>query len=157
MPQLTSSRTYVCHNLDSVVNLKDTWAIWKHLRTVNASTLPNELNFVNDTARDSKEIAKRLNEYFASVAKVLNSINTESCDPDLSKLQDFVKNRVPDNVSCKLPYITTDQVASHISVLDPSKATGLGGLGGPKIIKLASCILSVIIAALINKPSLMLS
>ena len=35
-------------------------------------------------------------------------------------------------------------------MLDPSKATGLDGLG-PKIIKLSSCILSPIIAALINK------
>ena len=144
------------HFTDSVVNLKDTRAIWKHLRTVNASvassnnTLPNELNFANETVRNSKEIAKRLNEYFASVAKVLNSTNTESCQPDLSKLQDFVNNRVPDNVSFKLPYITTEQVASYISALDPSKATGLDGLG-PKIIKMSSCILSPIIAALINK------
>ena len=80
----------------------------------------------------------------------MNSTYIETSEPDLSKLQDFVNGKVPDNVSFKLPYITCDQVASYISALDPSKATGLDGLG-PKIIKLASNILSAIAAALINK------
>ena len=141
---------------DSIENFKDTKTIWKHLRTINTSaastnnTLPSELKFANETLTDSKEIATKLNEYFASVAKVLNSTNTETSEPDLSKLQDFVNGKVPDNVSFKLSYITCDQVASNSSALDPSKATGLDGLG-PKIIKLASNILSPIVAALINK------
>ena len=144
------------HFSDSIENFKDTKTIWKHLRTINTSaastnsTLPSELKFANESLTDSKEIATKLNEYFASVAKVLNSTNTETSEPDLSKLQDFVNGKVPDNVSFKLPYITCDQVASYISALDPSKATGLDGLG-PKIIKLASNLLSPIVAAHINK------
>ena len=109
------------HFSDSIENFKDTKTIWKHLRTINTSaastnnTLPSELKFANETLTDSKEIATKLNEYFASVAKVLNSTNTETSEPDLSKLQDFVNGKVPNNVSFKLPYITCDQVASYIS------------------------------------------
>ena len=49
-----------------------------------------------------------------------------------------------------IPLITTDQVLSFIQFLDPSKATGLDGIG-PKIIKLAADLLSPFIATLINK------
>ena len=112
--------------------------------------MPSELIFENESVTDSKEIATKLNNYFASVANILNNHNTETSDPDLSKLQDFVNSKVPNNISFKLPYITDDQVESYISALDPSKATGLDGLG-PKIIKSAACILSPIIASLINK------
>ena len=144
------------HFTDSIENFKDTRTIWKHLRTVNApssstsNNLPSELIFENESVTDSKEIATKLNNYFASVAKILNNHNTETSDPDLSKLQDFVNSKVPNNISFKLPYITNEQVESYISALDPSKATGLDGLG-PKIIKSAACILSPIIASLINK------
>ena len=136
--------------------MKDIRTIWKHLRTVNASsastnkTLPDELIFDNESVSDSKTLATKLNEYFASIAKMLNNANTETSGPVLSKLGNFVNNKVPGNVNFKKPHITSDQVLSYISALDPSKATGLDGLG-PKIIKSAACILSPIIAALIYK------
>ena len=95
--------------------------------------MPSELIFENESVTDSKEIATKLNNYFASVAKILNNQNTDTSDPDLSKLQDFVNSKVPNNISFKLPYTTNDQVASYMSALDASKATGLDGLG-PKII-----------------------
>ena len=146
------------HFTNSIENLKDTRTIWKHLRTVNASsastnkTLSDELIFDNEGVSDSKTIATKLNEYFASIAKILNNANTETSGPDLSKLGNFVNNKVPDNVNFKISHITSDQVLSYISALDPSKATGLDGLG-PKIIKSAACIFSPIVAAaaLINK------
>ena len=131
------------HFTDSIENFKDTRTIWKHLRTVNApssstsNNLPSELIFENESVTDSKEIATKLNNYFASVAKILNNHNAETSDPDLSKLQDFVNSKVPNNISFKLPYITNEQVESYISALDTSKATGLDGLG-PKIIKSAA-------------------
>ena len=93
--------------------------IWKHLRTVNASsgstnkTLPDELIFDNESVSDSKTIAIKLNEYFASIAKILNNANTETSGPDLSKLGNFVNNKVPDNVNFKIPHITNDQVLSY--------------------------------------------
>ena len=70
--------------------------------------------------------------------------------PDLSKLENFVNSKIPDNVNFKIPHTISDQELSYISTLDPLKATGLDELG-PKIIKSAACILSPIIAAHINK------
>ena len=46
--------------------------------------------------------------------------------------------------------MTSEQVQSYIKALDPTKATGLDGLG-PKIFKLAINSLSPIIATLISK------
>ena len=68
----------------------------------------------------------------------------------MSKLNEFVNSRVPDNVTFKIPYIRNDQVLSYISALNPSKATGLDGLG-PKILKRAASIIAPSITALINK------
>ena len=69
-------------------------------------------------------------------------------EPD--KLRVFVESKIPENVSFKIPLITSEQVLSFINKLDPAKATGIDGLG-PKIIKLAANDLSPSIAMLINK------
>ena len=49
-----------------------------------------------------------------------------------------------------MPKITVNQVAEFINGLNPAKATGLDGIG-PRILKLASTVLSPSITALINK------
>ena len=66
------------------------------------------------------------------------------------KLRTFVESKIPENVSFKIPLITSEQVLSFINKLDPAKATGIDGLG-PKIIKLAANVLSPSIAMLITK------
>ena len=68
----------------------------------------------------------------------------------MTKLQTYVNEKVPDDILFSIPSITTEQVLSYINILDPSKATGLDGLG-PKIIELAATNLAPFIAALINK------
>ena len=50
----------------------------------------------------------------------------------------------------QIPHITTSQVSEFINKLDPSKATGLDGVG-PRILKLACDVLSPNSALLINK------
>ena len=135
------------HFTDSIENSKDTKLIWKHLRTINdpASTknriLPDELEVNNETISDLRQIAAKLNDYFSSIAHILNKTNTETRDPDLSKLNEFVNSRVPDTVTFKIPYIRNDQVLSNISALGPSKATSLDGLG-PKSLKRAASIIA---------------
>ena len=85
---------------------------------------------------NSEDVAAKLNEYFSSIAEVLNK------DSDMSLN--------PDNTIFHIPYITSDQVISFIQKLDSSKACGIDGLG-PRIIKLAAQVLSPSIALLINK------
>ena len=120
-------------------------------------SLPDELKCYllyretgNVLVSDSNEIASKLNEYFSSIARILDNASTSSTEPDLTKLEDFVNNKVPDATYFNIPYITTEQVLSVINDLDASKAIGLDGIG-PKIIKLAAHSLSPVITDLINK------
>ena len=68
------------------------------------------------------------------------------------KIKHFVNSKVPSDISFQIPFtfITTEQVCSFINKLDPSKATGLDGLG-PRILKLASRCSAPSFADLINK------
>ena len=142
----------------SIENFKDTSTIWKHLRAVNNGstssgiTLPDELIIEGVHFTDSETIATKFNEYFTSTAQILETSNSDTNDLDVTKLQEFVNDEVPENIHFSIPFITIDQDASYmyIHVLDPSKATGLDGLN-PKIIKLAANSLSLYIAAPINK------
>lgn len=144
------------HFTDAIENSKDTRVIWQHLRALNkghattSNNLPDELVVNDEHFSDSHSVATKLNEYFSSVAQILNSTNTDTSDLDHTKLTDFVNNKVPENTYFNIPYITIEQVSTFISSLDPSKATGLDGIG-PKIIKMAANCLSPIIAGFINK------
>ena len=144
------------HFTDSIETSKSTSSIWKHLSAINkgttsnANNLPDEIFIDNVLVSDSNEIASKLNEYFSSIARILDNASTSSTEPDLTKLEDFVNNKVPDATYFNIPYITTEQVLSVINDLDASKAIGLDGIG-PKIIKLAADSLSPVITDLINK------
>ena len=144
------------HFTHSVENLKDTSTIWRHLRAVNkgcmtsANTLPGELIVNGVQFTDSQTIASKFNEFFTSIAQILDDTDTDSNDLNVNKLREFVNDKVPDDTHFSIPFITTEQVMSYIRILDPSKATGLDGLG-PKIIKLAANSISPFISTLINK------
>ena len=73
-----------------------------------------------------------------------------STEPDLTKLADFVNNKVPDATYFDIPYITKEQVISLINDLDASKVIGIDGIG-PTIIKLAAHSLYPVKTDLINK------
>ena len=144
------------HFTSSVENLKDTSTIWRHLRLVNkgstttSKTLPDELLIDGQRITDFHSIAAKFNEYFTSIAQLLDDTDTDSNDLNVDKLQEFVNNKVPCDTQFNIPFITTEQVLSFIRILDPSKATGLDGLG-PRVIKLAANIIAPFIASLINK------
>ncbi|MCG8047955.1 MAG: reverse transcriptase family protein, partial [Candidatus Thiodiazotropha endolucinida] len=125
---------------NSVVNNQDSKTIWRHLREVK-----NDVTFTN-----SIDIANKLNKYFCSIAEILNEPTDEPCELDLSKLENFIRDKVPDEVSFKIPLITCEQVSSFINYLDTTKATGLDGLG-PRIIKMLAPTISPSITMLINK------
>ena len=135
---------------------KNTSSIWTHLSAVNqgstpkANSMPDELIMNNEHILDSNTIASKLNEYFASIAQILNKYSTGTNQLDLTKLIEYVNNKIPDNTYFNIPCSTTEQVFSVINSLDTSKATGLDGIG-LKIIKSAANCLSPVIANLINK------
>ena len=106
---------------------------------------------INDqTYTDSKDIAFKLNEFFASVCNQFNFGNDPANHPDLNKLKTYVESKIPSHVDFTVPYITPEEVNAFLHALDPTKATGIDGLG-PRILKMAANILSPSIASLINK------
>ena len=141
---------------DSVTNTKDPKFIWKHLRAANgkgqtsSNKLPSELRINNESFTDTETIATKLNTYFSSISQIMHDHHDDIDTIEPDKLKNYVNSKVPENVSFQIPYITSEQVLSFINKLDPTKATGVDGLG-PKIIKLAANILSPSIAMLINK------
>lgn len=146
------------HFSNSITNSKDTKSLWKHLRVLNngsntaSNNLPETLMIDNESIKDPETIAKKLNTYFASVAKILNETTPTGSarDIDAKKISDFVNAKVPINTHFSIPFITSEQVLSHINNLDASKSTGLDGLG-PRIVKLAAHSIAPSIAMLINK------
>ena len=144
------------HFSEAVTNLKDTKSIWKHLRTANKKTsacgnsLPDELEINGQQYTNSQDIAFKLNDYFASISEYINTNDVITSAPDLTKLETHISSKIPTDIFFRIPKITVNQVAEFINGLNPAKATGLDGIG-PRILKLASTVLSPSITALINK------
>ena len=145
------------HFTVSVEKQKDSKALWNHFRTVNNGSkssengIPHEIEIEGERFNDSQTVAAKLNEYFTSVSTILNNENSSNdYDVNISNLNQFINDKIPSDVYFNIPFVTSEQVHSYIRALDPSKATGLDGLG-PKIFKLAINSLSPIIAILINK------
>ena len=144
------------HFSEAVTNLKDTKSIWKHLRTANKKTsacdnaLPDELQINGQQYTNSQDIAIKLNDYFASISEYINTNDVITSAPDLTKLETYISSKIPLDTFFRIPKITVNQVSEFINGLNPAKATGLHGIG-PRILKLASTVLSPSITALINK------
>ena len=144
------------HFSEAVTNLKDTKSIWKHLRSANKKTsacdnaLPDELEINGQQYTNSQDIAFKLNDYFASISEYINTNDVITSAPDLTKLETYISSKIPLDTFFRIPKITVNQVSEFINGLNPAKATGLDGIG-PRILKLASTVLSPSITALINK------
>ena len=158
------------HFSDSVTQSnRATRAICQHFREINNndkssdSSLPDEIIINNERYTSSEKVATKLNEYtssekvatklneyFSSISDIFGIDNQDSLDLDLTHLTNFVNDKVPNGIYFQIPNITPEQVSASIMALDSSKAIGLDGVG-PRIIKSVANILSLSIAALINK------
>ena len=72
--------------------------------------------------------------------------------PDLytESIKNFVNDKIPSHTFFIIPYITTEQVFAYVNKLEPTKATGLDGLG-PRLLKTSAAVIAPSIAILINK------
>ena len=144
------------HFTDSVSNLKDSKTIWKHLRTAtktsnpSSNTLPDELIINDQKFSNSEDIAFKLNNYFAKISELFEDNDEIPTRPDFTKLNEFINDRIPNDIRFEIPFISIAQVSEFINGLNIAKATGLDGIG-PRILKMANDILAPSIAALINK------
>ena len=144
------------HFSESIASQKDMKTIWKHFRSFknknncSTNTLPEELIIDDELYTDSKDVAARLNEFFASICVKFNVDGDLANTHDLTYLAEYVNSRVPSHIHFKVPFIKTQQVSEFLHALDPSKATGIDGLI-PGILKMAADVLAPSITALINK------
>ena len=122
------------HFSESIASQKDTKTIWKHFRSFtnknncSSNTLPEELIIDDELYTDSKDIAAKLNEFFASICVQFNVDGDPANTHDLTYLTEYVNSRVPSHVHFKVPFIKTQQVSEFLHALDPSKATGIDRL-----------------------------
>ena len=49
-------------------------------------------------AKHCETIATKFNEYFTSIAQILENTNSDTDDLDVTKLQEFVNDKVPENI-----------------------------------------------------------
>ena len=67
----------------------------------------------------------------------------------MNKLNKYINSKVTSHVYFSVPYITAQQVIEFIRGLNPTKATGIDGLG-PRILKMAAGVLAPSITSLIK-------
>lgn len=149
----TAKRKYFS---ESIIKTKDSKHIWAHLRTVNGVSkasgklLPDEIVIGNERITKSEDIAQKLNIYFSSIADIFSENYTDASNLDTECISNYVNDKVPTHTFFSIPFITVEQVISHISKLESSKATGLDGLG-PRLLKTTASVIAPSIAMLINK------
>ena len=113
-------------------------------------SLPDKLEMNGQQYTNSQDIAFKSNDYFAFISEYINTNDVITSVPGLTKLEAFISSKIPLDIFCRIPKITVNQVAEFKNGLNQAKATGLDGIG-PKILKLASTVLSPSMTALINK------
>ena len=107
-----------------MTNLTDTKTIWSHLRktstgaNANDNALPSELEINGQCYTISKDIAFKLNNYFASISEYFISNDITTSAPDLSKLQTYINSKIPHATYFRIPKITANQVSEFIKGLN---------------------------------------
>ena len=68
--------------------------------TESSNKLPDEIIIDNKNVTKSHKIACKLNEYFTSISKRLNTCNTDNTliAGDLLNIYEFIEDKVPENV-----------------------------------------------------------
>ena len=79
-------------------------------------------------------MANAFNNFFVNVAENIKEPIEES---NHDKLRDYCNERIPEDVSFDIPFITTDKVLKYLKDLDVKKSTGTDEIG-PRLLKLAS-------------------
>jgi hypothetical protein len=99
---------------------------------------------------DSKEIADALNNHFTKIAEKYTSRFQGHGDPDLTRLKQFIKKKLPPGNVFKIPYMNELHVTKFLKDLDVSKATGLDEISA-KLIKLAGPCINKVLVQICNK------
>ena len=120
------------HFTVSVQKQKRLQALLKRFLAVNngskssENSLPDEIEI--EFFNDSQSVAATFNVYFTSLSTILiNKNSSNDYDVNITYFNKFINDQIPSDVY--FPFVTSEQVQSHLKVLDTSKATGLDRLG----------------------------
>ena len=116
----------------SVQKQKRLQALLKRFLAVNngskssENSLPDEIEI--EFFNDSQSVAATFNAYFTSLSTILiNKNSSNDYDVNITYFNKFINDKIPSDVY--FSFVTSEQVQSHLKVLDTSKATGLDRLG----------------------------
>ena len=118
------------------------WKMFNELgagkRKSNSASSINSLKVGNSDIDDAAEIANAFNDFFINIADNIK----EPIEPsNHEKLQDYCKERIPENVVFDLPMLTEDKVLKYLKKLDIRKSTGTDDIG-PRLLRMSSPIIA---------------
>lgn len=117
-------RELIRNNLDNPKNL---WRIIRNLAPSQNSNLPSHLTIDEKLYTNPKDIANLFNEYFTSIAFVIQPISCPSAT-NWDYLTDMVGSVLSSDLVFDIPPISEEFVLSSLQRLPDGKAAGLDGL-----------------------------
>lgn len=109
-------------------------------RNTNSKTSLSEITSrQNKLLTDPPDIAESLNRYFSNIISkfAFPDVSHGSSSPFVdSVLDNYITDKIPENVYFTLPPIKEDFVMDFIKTLDTSKCTGLDGVSGKLLTKI---------------------
>ena len=138
----------------SVDGNKNCSYLWKHVKNLNNQSddrgLPQETVIDNIKSCESNDTVNRLNQYFTSVSERLNSEHSQEDIPfNVTKLNEYIRTKIPENVSFRIPLMKLCELISIVNALDVTKETGLNGITA-RILKSAATIICSTLLKIIN-------
>lgn len=128
--------------------------LWKHVKDLknesNETSLPQDLIIDDTKVDDSNDIANKLNYYFTSISERLTQEQNQQNIPfDVTKLNEYISNKIPNNISFSIPLMKYHELIAILTSLDVSKATGLDGITA-KVLKSAAQVVCPTLLNIIN-------
>ena len=117
--------------------------IWNHIKSSLATTsaVQPRLTIQNlQPQPHAKMMADQFNEHFATITLKCCTTTTTVNQSNYSRLRTYIRQKNPENVSFKLPNITTEFVHKQLRKMSATKATGRDGIRF-KLLKLSAEII----------------
>ena len=126
------------------------WKIFSELgagkQKSDSSNCTNSVKIGEQEIDEPEDMANAFNNFFVNVAENIKEPIEES---NHDKLRDYCNERIPEDVSFDIPFITTDKVLKYLKDLDVKKSTGTDEIG-PRLLKLASPFIAESLAFICN-------
>ena len=107
---------------------KNPWKVIKKLTSEHDNTKPISLITSTTHISDPTQIVNELNSFFITSAERLLPETNGDFSASLTKLKEFVSQKIPPENKFVIPSITEQYVFNYLSELDTKKSTGLEGL-----------------------------